>query len=183
MQFKDLLREHLHRLLIEVYRPVSLDPALLAVLEQEKERCRERHVAFFTPNLLSALFSMRGDIPERALTEAAGATLSAEIRDALVRYSPLAAPGSSMAAFADFAWETREDVQQAQKMAREEHSAVVTARHLLVSVLERPSNSQKSLHEKLGEERFRALVDAARRIPAMGTAYFEALNTPGKIPL
>jgi pimeloyl-ACP methyl ester carboxylesterase len=144
---------------------LHLDPGVLALLDLEKERCRERGVAFFTPNILSTLLSMRGDVPERALMQAAGEKAAAEIRDALFRYLPPVDPGGVPPPFIEFAWDSREDVRLSQQRAREEHSDVVTARHLFLAVLERPSNSQRSLREKLGEEKFDALIEAVRRQP------------------
>ncbi|HXH93432.1 MAG TPA: DUF4062 domain-containing protein, partial [Thermoanaerobaculia bacterium] len=54
--FKDMLREHLQQVLMQEFprsRP-PLDPNLEALLELEKQRCRQADVEFKTPNLLLA---------------------------------------------------------------------------------------------------------------------------------
>jgi hypothetical protein len=161
LEFKDLLRAHLERILVEEFagRRPPLDRNLQALLDVEKERCRDRDVAFTTPNLLLSLLSARAGAARRIAESAAPGrieTLVATLR----RYEPLDEVGVVLP-FEDFDWYSREDVQAARRHAREEGRSAIDARHLLLGFLTTPSDTRTALGQALGEAAFARLVTAA----------------------
>lgn len=155
--FKDLLREHLQQILLQEFprcRP-PLDPNLEALLELEKDRCREADVELKTPNLLLALLAPRGGLA-RTLFESAAPEQVARLLDRLRAYEPRDSRGNKLG-FVDFDWYDREDVQAARQRAREEGEPLIGPRHLLLGFLQTPSNTRDTVQQLLGGPAFSTL--------------------------
>jgi hypothetical protein len=181
-EFKDLLREHLQRVLVNEFagRRPPLDRNLLALLELEKERCQERNVTFATPNLLLSLLGSRKgqarQIAERALPGMIDAIVARlrgyEPRDDTDAVTP----------FVDFDWYERDDVQAARRRAQQEGRRAIDARHLLLGFMETPSGTQMELRRALGDDAFDHLIrtaetaDRAPATPGIG-ALFDASSS------
>jgi Domain of unknown function (DUF4062) len=160
-EFKDLLREHLQQILLREFagRRPPLDRNLLALLDTEKERCRDRDVAFVTPNLLVALLGARTGAA-RVIADRACPGVIEDLLSGLRRYEPLDQDGV-VRPFEEFDWYDRDDVQAARCRAQEEDAAAINARHLLYGFLTTPGDTRSALTEALGEQRFRRLVQAS----------------------
>jgi len=151
-EFKDLLREHLHRIIVKEFagRRPPFDRNLLALLDLERARCRERDVGFFTPNLLLALLGSRTG-KARGIVERAAPGKIEPLVGTLRGYDPLDESGTA-SPFVDFDWYDREDVQVARRRARSEGSPTIDARHLLLGFLETRSNSRSWMGHELGDD-------------------------------
>jgi hypothetical protein len=149
----------------------SIDAALLAVLNRQKENCRQANVPFHTPSLFLALLDIPEGVTSLAL-ESLQSGLTDHLRETLRSYVFQALP-TYQRSFSDFHWEEREDVQKAQQWARKEDKNIVTERHLFLGILEAKSNTQQSLKNRLGEEKFQTLVHSVQR------ASIQSLGTPG----
>ena len=160
-EFKDLLREHLHQILVNEFagRRPPLDQNLLALLELEEDRCRERDAAFATPNLLASLLGARTGVARRIADRACPGMID-EIVGSLRRYEPRDETGT-LSPFADFDWYDRSDVQAARRRALQDGSRAIDARHLLLGFLDTPSGTRTQLSVALGDEGFARLVRAA----------------------
>jgi hypothetical protein len=133
----------------------TLDPNLLALLNIEKDRCRELNVAFLTPNLLLSLMAVSTS-PTRLILNKACPEKVQVIVDGLRRYRPDDTGGTSFL-FADFDWYERKDVQAARHRAKQEGKAVIDARHLLLGFLDTESQTRIELQHALGKEGFENL--------------------------
>jgi hypothetical protein len=161
-EFKDLLREHLQRILVKEFagRRPPLDRNLQALLDLEREGCRDRGVGFFTPNLLVSLLGSRTGAARRIADRIAPGKID-QLVSTLRRYQPLDESGSVLP-YVDFNWYDRDDVQAARRRARSEGSQAIEARHLLLGFLETPSNTRLMVRQELGEEAFDRMVRAAQ---------------------
>ncbi len=160
-EFKDLLREHLQQILVKEFagRRPPLDRNLLALIDMEKERCRDRDAAFTTPNLLVALLGARTAVARRIADRVVPDKIDALVTS-LRRYKPLDEAGTVLP-FDDFDWYDRADVQAARRRARDEGQRVIDARHLLLGFLDTPSETRTALRRALGDDMFNRLVDTA----------------------
>lgn len=154
---------------------IPIDRTLLAVLNLQKDWCRQRNVLFRTPNLLLVLLEMPNSLARRAL-ETLRPGLAAELERRLKSYLAAIPTNGTDSSFSDFQWEERADVRLAQRRAMEEGSATVTDRHLLLGILETKSNTQQGLKDMLGEDDFRGLVQIVKDTPV------EPLNSNGPTP-
>jgi hypothetical protein len=171
--FKDKLREHLQSVIKEfaVRRP-PLDRNLVALLDIEKERCRELDIMFMTPNLLLSLLS-RGSSSMRPIFEQAYPQLINQIIDGLQQYRPHDGVSNSTS-FSEFDWYDRDDVQAARRRAKNERRPVIDAQHLLLGFLDTESETRAQLSRLLGD-------DGLNRLRAIAEAYGRAYKTPGVI--
>jgi hypothetical protein len=161
-EFKDFLREHLQQVLLSEFagRRPPLDRNLLALLDVEKERCRDRDLAFTTANLLLALLGPRTGAARRVFDRAcpgAAEPLVAELRG----YEPRDDDGSARS-FDNFDWYDRADVQAARRLARQQAARVIDARHLLAGFLGTPGQTRSALLETIGTEGYARLVSMAQ---------------------
>lgn len=162
-EFKDLLREHLRQILVKEFagRRPPLDRELLALLDLEKERCRERGEAFATPNLLVAILGNRQGAAWRIADRACPGKIDV-ILATLRAYVPRGETGE-VTPFGDFDWYSRDDVQAARRRARHEGRGSIDARHVLLGFLDTPGGTRSALRRKLGEEGFQRLVLTAEQ--------------------
>jgi hypothetical protein len=184
-EFKDLLREHLQRILVKEFagRRPQLDQNLLALLELEKDRCRERDTSFVTPNLLVSILAPRTGAARRIADRASPGMIEGIVAD-LRSYEPTDETGT-VAPFVDFDWYDRSDVQAARRRAQQEGKRAIDARHLLLGFLETPSGTRTRLRAALGEERFAHLIRTAeaeeRAVATPGVeVLFEPVAPPGR---
>jgi hypothetical protein len=171
-EFKERLREHLQWILRKEFagRRPPLDRNLQALLDVEKERCRDRDVAFFTPNLLLPLLAARSSA--RRIFDLACPRKAEEILERLRRYEPVDAAGTHIP-FSDFDWYDRDDVQAARRRARQEGAPEIDARHLLFGLLDTESGTRTELRQTLGAAQFESL----HRLALSGIP--TAAETPG----
>ncbi len=162
-EFKDLLREHLRQILVKEMagRRPPLDRNLLALLDLEKERCRDRGVAFATPNLLVSILGSRTGLVRRLADRACPGMIEGIVAN--LRSYELRDEAGAVLPFRDFDWYERGDIQAARQRARQEGRGRIDARHLLLGFLETPSGTRSGLREALGEEGFERLVRAAEK--------------------
>jgi hypothetical protein len=160
-EFKDLLREHLRQILVKEFagRRPPLDRNLLALLDLEKARCRERGVAFATPNLLVSILGSRRGAARRLADRACPGMIDGIVAN-LRAYEPRDEAGE-VTPFGDFDWYERGDVQAARRRARAEGRGSIDARHLLLGFLDTPSGTRSGLRDALGDEGFERLVRTA----------------------
>jgi Domain of unknown function (DUF4062) len=183
-EFKDSLREHLQQVLLNEFagRRPPLDRNLAALLDIEKERCRERNVMFLTPNLLLSLLAVRTS-PARRIFDQACPEMAEEIVDGLRRYEP-GSSASHSTSFSEFDWYDRDDVQAARHLARQECKAAIDARHLLLGFLDTESETRTELRRALGDEGFhhlRRLAETAEQIggtPGVGGLFKRPVIRP-----
>jgi hypothetical protein len=182
-EFKDLLREHLRHILVNEFagRRPPLDRNLLALLDLEKERCRELDVAFTTPNLMLSILGSRHGAARRIADRACPGRIDGIVAG-LRAYEPRDETGQ-IKPFGDFHWYDRDDVQAARRRARREGRGSIDARHLLLGILDTPSGTRSGLRVELGEEGFQHLVRTAEigdRPPATPgiEAFFGASRPP-----
>jgi hypothetical protein len=145
---------------------IFIEPNLLALLEIEKERCRERNIGFYTPNLLSLLLSPPTSLPRR-IFERAVPDKAAELIKKLRSYTP-----PEEQEFTEFDWYDRRDVQAARHRAQEEGKEVIDGRLLLLGILATESETRGELIHVLGQDGFERLVRSA----TLGEVY---TGTPG----
>src|SRR6266852_4167726 len=143
---------------------IPIDRTLLAVLNLQKDWCRQRNVPFRTPSLLLVLLEIANSVAGRAL-ETLRAGLAEELERRLKSYIAAVPASGAGSSFADFQWEERADVRLAHRWAMEEGSAAVTEQHLLLSILETKSNTQQGLKDMLGEDDFRRLIQVVNDTP------------------
>jgi hypothetical protein len=157
--FKEKFREHLQQIVARELsgRTPSLEGKLLALLEAERARCRERNIAFLTPNLLLCLLSNPASLPRRIFDLACPGKAPAIVKK-LRNYVP-ADPGFD--SFVDFDWYGRRDVQAARSIALQEGKSVLDGRHLLLGFLQTEGVTQKELLRALGRKAFDGLVQTA----------------------
>jgi hypothetical protein len=151
---------------------IPLSKPLERLLDGVLEAARATDCAIITPDLLLALLRM----PDPLIREAFDSTrqrLAREIEDALSRYLASA----PLDRFADFDWRERRDVQAAQVVAARCMSPVVTERHLLIGILEAPSNTQQQLVAWLGAE----IVGKAKEAALQLRSSAEGISTGGKV--
>jgi hypothetical protein len=185
-EFKDLLREHLQNVLQREFagRRPPLDRNLLALLEVEKDRCRDRDVAFVTPNLLVALLGARTSTARRIVDRARPDAIEPLVAG-LRRYEPLD-DGGAVRPFEDFDWYDRADVQAGRRRAQSEGARAIDARHLLLGFLDTPSETRSALSQALGDEGFQRLVrtaevgDRAAGTPGIGDFLVMPPTTDGE---
>ena len=168
IEFKEKLREHLQQVLVTEFagRTPPLDRNLLVILDLEKARCRERDVAFHTPNFLFAILSSPKGLA-RCIFDQACPEKARALVERLREYVP-----AGQQPFFDFDWNDRKDVQAARRWAIEEGATIIDARLLLLGFLETEGQTQKELQRALGEKAFDRLREAAKmfgRVP---------MNTP-----
>jgi hypothetical protein len=130
-------------------RELPLDPNLLALLNIEKARCRDRNVAFFTPNLLLALLGPTTGIARRLLDRACPGSAESIVRS-LRQYEPF--DGSVRVPFTDFEWRDRDDVRAASRRAKQDGYAAIDSRHLLLGFLDVDSQTHNELRQALGDD-------------------------------
>ncbi|HJQ32920.1 MAG TPA: DUF4062 domain-containing protein [Pyrinomonadaceae bacterium] len=164
-EFKERLREHLQQVLLREFagRRPPLDRNLLALLNVEKERCRERDVGFFTPNLLLSLLGAPRGAARRVFDSACPGKAEGLVEE-LRRYEPLDEAGSPVP-FSDFDWYERDDVQAARQRAKLEGKAAIDGRHLLFGLLNTASQTRDWLRQTFGEDEFARLRAAAAEAP------------------
>lgn len=167
-EFKDKLRGHLQSVLLNEFagRNPPLDRNLEALLEIEKLRCRERNIAFLTPNLLFALLNSPKGLA-RVIFDKACPDKAQAIVDRLRAYTP---PTSALHTFSEFDWYSREDVQAARRRAIEEGKSAIDARYLLLGFLAIESETQKELKRALGKNAYNRLcrsVESAGQPPGL----------------
>ena len=157
--FKEKLREHLQQVLAREFagRTPLLERKLLAILEAEKARCKERNVAFLTPNLLHCLLSSPSNLARRIFDLACPGKAPAIVKR-LKNYVP-AEPESNT--FFDFDWYSRRDIQAARVIAIQDGKTVLDARHLLLGFLQTEGVTQKELLRALGRKAFDELCQKA----------------------
>jgi ATP-dependent Clp protease ATP-binding subunit ClpA len=143
---------------------IAFDGTLLAVLNLQKDWCRQENVPFRTPSLLLVLLEVPDSVARRAL-ENLRPGLATELERRLKSYVAAIPTSGAGSSFADFQWEERADVRLAQRRAMEEGSATVTERHLLLGILEAKSNTQQGLKDMLGEDDFRGLIQIVKDTP------------------
>jgi Domain of unknown function (DUF4062) len=159
--FKDLLREHLQQILLQEFprsRP-PLDPNLEALLDLEKQRCREADVELRTPNLLLALIGPRGGLV-RKLFESVAPDRIEPLLERLRAYEPRH-PGGRKLHFVDFDWYGRDDVQAARQRAKAGGEPLIGPRHLLLGVLDTRSNTRDAVQQTLGDAAYARLGELA----------------------
>ena len=154
---------------------ISIDGGLLAVLNLQKEACRQRDVPFFTPNLLLALLEMSGSVAQRALDNLRP-KLAIDLKRQLRSYIAALSGTGIGVSFSDFRWEERADVQKAQQLALRDGRDKVTERYLLLGVLGIESNTQQGLKDLLGEGDFCRLVEIILDTPE---GVVNSSGTPG----
>ena len=132
-----------------------LDPNVDALLESEKERCREADVEFKTPSLLLALLGVPGSRAREPFESAAPGQIDA-LLDRLHAYEPRDARGRKLP-FVDFDWYDREDVQAARRRAKNEGTPLIGIRHLLLGFFDTPSRTRDAVQQTLGEEAYARL--------------------------
>ncbi len=149
-QFKEMLREHLQRLLMSDFgsRRPALDRNLAQLLDLEKDRCRTNGVMFGTPNLLRALFSIRAI---RQMLDKVATDKAERIVEGLRKFQ-------AQDAFTEFDWFERLDVQAARLCAKREPSSVIEAHHLLLGFLDTDSETCAELRKTLGQDAFDRLA-------------------------
>ena len=140
---------------------IPIDRTLLAILNLQKDWCRQKNVPFHTPILLLVLLEMANGVARRAL-ETLRSGLAAELERRLKSYVAAVPTSGAGSSFSDFLWEERADVRLAQRRAMEEGSATVTERHLFLGILETKSNTQQGLKDMLGEDDFLSLIQIVR---------------------
>ena len=155
-EFKELLRQHLEQILLKEFkgRRPPIDHGLLTLLDQEKKRCKEREVGFFTSNLLLTLLA--SDETVRSIFSTAWSGSVDSLTDTLKEFVPKDARGQAIP-FCDFDWYERKDIQAARQRAANERAEAIDARMLLHAVLTERSGTQQALREKLGDEAFQKL--------------------------
>jgi hypothetical protein len=153
---------------------IPIEPNLLALLEVEKRRCRERDVAFFTPNLLLALFGPRTGIVRRLLDRTCPGRAEGIVAG-LRQYEPV--DGATTVPFADFAWHDRDDVQAAERRAKQDGRAAVDGRYLLLGFLDTDSRTRDELRQALGNDGFERFAKAAETLEPPGTPGVQGLLT------
>lgn len=155
-------------------REVRLDPNLLALLSIEKTRCRERDLAFFTPNLLLALLGPRAGIAHRLLDRTCPGSAES-IVDGLRRYEPVDSSGK--VPFTDFEWHDRDDVRAASRRAKQDGRATIDGRYLLLGFLDTESQTRNELRRTLGDDGFERFAKAAESPEIPGTPGVRGLFT------
>lgn len=140
---------------------IPFDGTLLAVLNLQKDWCRQENVPFRTPSMLLVLLEVPDSVARRAL-ENLRPGLATELESRLKSYVAAVPTSGAGSSFADFQWEERADVRLAQRRAMEEGSATVTERHLLLGIFEAKSNTQQGLKDMLGEDDFRGLIQTVK---------------------
>jgi hypothetical protein len=138
-------------------------------LDTAVQAARSVDQAFVTPHLLLELIRSR-ESPTSHVLDYTRQGLAKEIEEILSAYLATARLGK----FVDLDWRERPEVQAARVTAARQASPVVTEGHLLVGILETPSNTQKQLVEWLGAE----LVGKAREA-ALGLHDVPRIGTPG----
>jgi Clp amino terminal domain, pathogenicity island component len=153
-------------------RAVPLAEPLRRTLDGALHTARATDRAFFTPHLLLALLrqpdSLTGEIfnhTQRGLAK--------KIEDRLSAYLA----GTPLGRFADFDWRERGDVRAAQVAAVRQGSPVVTEAHLLIGILETPSNTRRQLVAWLGPELAGKAKEAALRLQSAAAR----TGTPGVV--
>jgi Clp amino terminal domain, pathogenicity island component len=142
----------------------TMNGALLAAQASDR--------TFVTPHLLLALLRKRGSLTSE-IFESARQGLAAEITQILSHYIA----GAHLGRFAEFDWLERRDVQAAQVVAARQGVPVIIEGHLLVAILETPSNTQRQLVEWLGAD----LTSKTRAIALETKSNAARIGTPGKV--
>jgi hypothetical protein len=142
----------------------TMNGALLAAQASDR--------AFVTPHLLLALLGKRSSVTSE-IFESARQGLASEITGILTRYIASARLGP----FAEFDWLERRDVQAAQVVAARQGVPVIIEGHLLVGILETPSNTQRQLVDWLGAD----LASRARAVALEARGDTARYGTPGTI--
>jgi hypothetical protein len=128
--------------------------------------------AFVTPHLLLALLRQRDSLTWDVF-ESARHGVATEITEILARYIADACLGP----FAEFDWLERGDVRAAQVVAARQGVPVVIEGHLLVGILETPSNTQRQLVNWLGAD----LAGKARAVALTAKSTAARFGTPGAV--
>lgn len=167
LDFKEKFREHLQQIITREFadRTPPLDRNLLALLEVEKERCKERNVPFLTPNLLFALLGAPTSLVRQIFDQACPDKAEAIVE----RLRNYAVPSTTLNGFSDIDWYARRDVQEARLQAIGEGKSAIDPRHLLVGFLATDGETRKELQRALGKKAFDRLCQTATsgsRIPA-----------------
>jgi hypothetical protein len=156
-------------------RAVPLAGALSAALEASRASCAAQGRAFYTLDLLLVLVDLPGGRVASCLDQArAGA--SSEVREWLHRTLAELA-GLNTHPFQRFEWVERPEVRQAQDLALEDGTGIVTEVHLFMGALGGDSSSVESLARLLGSAgaTVKAAADRMRReLP-------HALRTPAPV--
>jgi len=151
---------------------IPVSQPLRRTLDQAVRSARLADHAFVTPYVFLAILRAPDSLVPDIL-DLAHQGLAAEIGEILSRYVAQAKLGP----FVELDWREREDVQAARLAALRHGAPVVSEAHLLIGILEAPSNTQRQLVAWFGAERTAAVKEAARS--AQGAAV--RLRTPGRI--
>lgn len=157
------------RIALSVVIPIA-EP-LRRKLDTAVRTARSIDQAFVTPHLLLELIRPQGS-PTRRVFDYTRQGLAKEIEETLLAYLA----STRLGKFVDFDWRERPEVRAAQVAAARQASAVVTEGHLLVGLLETPSNTQKQLVGWLGPE-----LTAKAREAALGLHDIPRTGTPGVV--
>ena len=151
---------------------VPLAEPLRRTLDGALQTARATDRVFVTPDLLLALLRQPHSLT-RDIFDYTRQGLATEIEDMLSSYLASA----PLARFADFDWRERGDVRAAQVVATRQGSPVVTEGHLLIGILETPSNTQRQLLAWLGPGPASKAKEAALRLQSAAIRF----RTPGVV--
>ena len=192
--FDDVLRPHLHKLLLDEYcsKPDELgkplDPKLKSLLEIEKHECREQNVSYLTSHLILRLIKLPGSFTKKSFEEVQPGVCEL-IKDRLEGFlKQHTASGATN--FRDFKWENRPEVRDALGLAQSEKSTYIREKHLLLSLLRSEGKTITKLKNSLfpGEsyEQLLVLIEAGpekkkpahTEDPEMPTFSFKLVKPP-----
>jgi len=126
-------------------RDLPLAGLVREALDAARAACAARGRAFYTPDLLHALFDIPGSGISACFDDAQPG-MASRVRDWLVQ-SVNALTQGRPAPFRPFEWIERPEVQRAADLAATDGAAVVTEVYLLVGVLEGASTTREQLAE------------------------------------
>ena len=156
-------------------RFIPLAGSVEAVLDEARNICSAADRAFFTSDLLLALFGVPGGRVARcfdAVEPGSADRLLSELRRYTARLRP-----DMCGRYVPFRWTERADVYRAQQLAWQARARAVTDVHLLLGVLDSDSNTRRQLAAQFGGD-----VDTLRmKAQKIAAEQAEASGTPGTI--
>lgn len=152
--FDDVVRPHLHKLLLDEYcstekKPLEMpiDPKLRSLLEIEKHACRERNVSYLTSHLIVRMIEMPGSILKKSL-EVVQPGVCDLLHSHLEKFLEIHA-SSNTSSFSNFTWEDRPEIRAAQSQAHDDGSAYIKEKHVLLSLLQSEGKTITQLKETM----------------------------------
>jgi hypothetical protein len=144
--------------------PIQLD--VLARLESSRSVCQDLNLPYRTTHMLYTLLEMPSRFAEqcfnRVLPEQRYGTQLRSLLKDFIKRTLSERDRRNEQAYVPFEWDERDEIQSARQEMLLDNSSGCSERHVLLGVLNTPSNVIKEIRRKMGSEVFSQLRDMVR---------------------